>query len=444
VRTDYQSLSPFSADLPLPFVNLYIISPFTLIFLQLYRSRLICHAAGAAMVSTPNKKTAGSVCHLAMPPLPASERYRLMNKTTPQNHYSLSFPVIDLKKQLPEDFAKVNEYYRILIEILRSKLPQRIPLDDHQRIRLATAALEIKNCVGQQSFFSLDLLFSPDTLLRSYRDKKAQSSTYNNTPKKSGRPPVTIDTINLTLKLANENGWGYERIAAELKKLGHGICPNTLKNIIIKNGIPPSGKRKSLSWKTFILSHLDVTWACDYFTENILTPAGFMACYTLFFIHLGSRKVHIAGCTYNPDAKWVSQQARYFSMVLADHPQHPCKYLIHDNDSSLIALDTILECDGIKIKKTSIKSPWQNGYAERFVRECREVIENMIILGRHHLYYIVKKIEHHHNFQRPHQGLNNLIPLGYEYPKRPAALKDIGCDESLGGMLKHYYVKKAA
>ena len=367
-----------------------------------------------------------------------------MNTKSTKNHHSLSFPVIDLKNLLPGDFADVNEYHRILIDILCSKLPKRIPLDNHDRARLAVAALEIKNSLGRKAFFSLDLLFSPDTLLRWYRNRKAQDSTYNNTSKKPGRPQVSSETINLTVKLANDNNWGYERIAAELKKLGHNICTNTVKNILIKSGIPPTPGKKSVSWKTFILSHLEVTWACDYFTEKVLTPAGFLTCYVLFFIHLGTRKVHIAGCTYNPDYKWVSQQARNFSMFLAENPQQPCNYLIHDRDTSFIALDNVLKGECIKIKKTSPRSPWQNGYAERFVRECREVLDNMIILGNPHLRHIMKKIEHHHNYQRPHQGIENCIPMGYRYPDSPGELQHVKCEESLGGMLKHYYLKNAA
>jgi hypothetical protein len=38
--------------------------------------------------------------------------------------------------------------------------------------------------------------------------------------------------------------------------------------------------------------------------------------YVLFFIHLGSRKVHIAGVTPHPDQTWMTQMAR--NMTLAD------------------------------------------------------------------------------------------------------------------------------
>jgi putative transposase len=35
----------------------------------------------------------------------------------------------------------------------------------------------------------------------------------------------------------------------------------------------------------------------------------------LFFIELGSRRVHLAGCTTNPSGAWVVQQARNLSFT---------------------------------------------------------------------------------------------------------------------------------
>ncbi len=85
-----------------------------------------------------------------------------------------------------------------------------------------------------------------------------------------------------------------------------------------------------------------------------------------------------------------------------------------------------------------------NAYAERFVREARETLDNIIPLGERHFGHVLKCIEKHHNFQRPHQGIDNVIPLDFEYPKEPAAIEDVRCESLLGGLLNHYHVKKAA
>jgi len=53
--------------------------------------------------------------------------------------------------------------------------------------------------------------------------------------------------------------------------------------------------------------------------------------YVLFFIELGSRRVHVAGCTPNASAPWVVQQARQLSWTLAERAE-PMRFLIRDRD----------------------------------------------------------------------------------------------------------------
>jgi hypothetical protein len=40
--------------------------------------------------------------------------------------------------------------------------------------------------------------------------------------------------------------------------------------------------------------------------------------YVLFFTELGSRRVHLAGCTANPSGAWVTQQARQVAWGLVE------------------------------------------------------------------------------------------------------------------------------
>jgi putative transposase len=45
--------------------------------------------------------------------------------------------------------------------------------------------------------------------------------------------------------------------------------------------------------------------------------------YVLFFIELGSRRVHLAGCTPNPNSAWVMQQARQLAWTWAQRSAPP-------------------------------------------------------------------------------------------------------------------------
>ena len=72
--------------------------------------------------------------------------------------------------------------------------------------------------------------------------------------------------------------------------------------------------------------------ACDFFTVETI---GLQTLYVLFFIELGTRRVHLAGVTANPNQIWVTQQARQLVWQLDDR-ESPLRVLIHDNDSKFL------------------------------------------------------------------------------------------------------------
>jgi putative transposase len=150
------------------------------------------------------------------------------------------------------------------------------------------------------------------------------------------------------------------------------------------SSVPLVPRRKGLPWKQFIQAHLEVTWATDFFIEEVWTSVGLVTFYVLFFLHLGSRRLWIAGCTPQPYGTRMIQQARNFSMVVEDWIL-PCRYLFHDRDASFLALDGTLKSNDSRILKTSPHSPICNAYAERQVREIRETLDNLILSGESHL-----------------------------------------------------------
>jgi putative transposase len=52
----------------------------------------------------------------------------------------------------------------------------------------------------------------------------------------------------------------------------------------------------------------------DFFTTEVLTLKGLTTYYVLFFIHLESRQVKLAGFTPYADQEWMEQQARNMTM----------------------------------------------------------------------------------------------------------------------------------
>jgi putative transposase len=93
--------------------------------------------------------------------------------------------------------------------------------------------------------------------------------------------------------------------------------------------------------------------------------------YVLFFIEVGSRRVHLAGCTAHPNAEWVAQQARQVAWTFAERAE-PVRFLIRDHDRKFTGgFDTVFEAEHIQIARTPIQAPEANAIAERFVRTAR-------------------------------------------------------------------------
>jgi len=192
--------------------------------------------------------------------------------------------------------ALENDFLRQENKILRSKLGSRVPLTEADRLVLVRYGLPLKGRLAE-----VISVAQPETLLAWNRRQKQKKWTCNHPPATPGRPRKSEDTEALIVRLAGENNsWGYKRLSGELKKLGHQAFPSYVRDVLRRHGLPPVPNRKGLSWRQFLQAHLEVTWATDFFTEEVWTLGGLVTFYILFFIHLGTRRVWLAGCTPRP------------------------------------------------------------------------------------------------------------------------------------------------
>jgi hypothetical protein len=129
----------------------------------------------------------------------------------------------------------------------------------------------------------------------------------------------------LIVRFARENPrWGYQRIVGELKGLGVIVSATTVKKILREEQLGPAGKRRGVSWREFLRGQAKSMIAVDFFTVDTVW---LQRLYVLFFIEIGSRRVHLAGCTPHPDAEWVTQQARQVAWSFAERAE-PIRFLI--------------------------------------------------------------------------------------------------------------------
>src|SRR5256712_4946523 len=263
-----------------------------------------------------------------------------------------------------------NEYLVTENRILRNQITGRVRLTDGERKTLA----EIGPKLGKQALQEVATIVKPDTILRWHRKLVAQKCDGSQQRKTPGRPTIDPELEALVVRLAQENrSWGYDRIVGALANLGHTLSDQTVGNMLKRHGVPPAPERKTTTtWKEFIRTHLDVLVATDFFTAEVWTLGGLVTYYVLFFIHLESREIHVAGITPHPHEAWMVQVARNVTMEAWGFLS-PGQYLIHDRDGKYCpAFQQLIDAAGVRRVPLPPRSPDLHAYAERWVRSIKE------------------------------------------------------------------------
>src|SRR5215211_1794098 len=315
------------------------------------------------------------------------------------------------------------------LRLLQRERPQPRGLTRWEKLTLAALTAKLARAITgpRTALDQVLLLFKPETVLKWHRELVRRKWTCRR-PQAGGRPALPADVEELILRLARENaGWGYSRIQGELLKLGYTLGRSTVRDILKRHRVPPAPQRRRQpsTWRAFLRRHQDQLLACDFFTVETLF---LKTVFVLFFIELGTRRVHLAGCTTTPTAAWVTQQARQLSWALQDGTL-PSRYLIHDRDSKFPpAFDTVFRSEGVEIVRTPYRAPRANAIAERWIRSVRaECLDHLLIFSETYLRRVLIAYIAHYNQARPHQGLEQRTPLPQDRQARrgPVRRRDV-------------------
>jgi putative transposase len=330
-----------------------------------------------------------------------------------------------------------SEQFKELVDlVLRHELSVLRSQADRPELRAAdrvflAAASRLLPRTSWRSFF-----VTPTTLLRWHRRLVARRWTC---PGQTGRPSIGDEIRVLVIRLARENPrWGYQRIVGELNGLGFTVSATTVRKLLREAGLGPAGQRAGLSWRDFLRAQAHTMLAVDFFT---IETVSLRRLYVLFFIELGSRRVHFAGCSEHPDGAWVTQQARQLAWTLTERAT-PMRFLIRDRDSKFTRdFDAVFRSEGLEIVRTPARTPQANAIAERFIRTARsECLDWLLILNRPHLERVLRIFVHHYNSHRPHRSLD-LTPPNPAPPTQlmPASRSaDVLRRDRLSGLIHEY------
>jgi putative transposase len=284
------------------------------------------------------------------------------------------------------ELTRQIQYLKAENRILRDKLPRRIMVTAAERQRLLKYGKPLGKAIRE-----LITIVSPRTFARWLNGETV--TVQGSKRARPGRPKTPADIRALVLRLARENAWGYTRILGELKKLGISkISRSTVIKLLKDNGLEPGPRRGGGTWDDFLKRHRDTLWACDFFSKKVWTLSGLVEVFVLFFIHPGSRRVHLAGMTAHPERAWMVQQARNMAMIFDQESVKP-KYLLRDRDSKFVQeFDALLATEGIAVTPIGVRAPNQNAVAERFVQSVKqECLDHFVVFGETHLRHILSE-----------------------------------------------------
>ncbi len=253
-------------------------------------------------------------------------------------------------------------------------------------------------------------IVQPDTVLRWHRDMFRRYWKKKSTPK-SREPRIPRETVALIKQMAIENPkWGAKKIHGELLKLEIVVDKRTIRKYIKQFRKKPGGQ----NWRTFLKNHAHEIWACDF---TVIHSLFFKPLYVFVIVEHESRKVVHTAVTKNPTDEWTAQQVR----EATPWGKRP-KYLIHDNDGKFGSqFKNILKNSGIKAIKTPLKAPRANAICERFIGSLqRECTDNFLIFHTYQLHRIISIYADYFNKLRPHQGIDQHIPIRFDESTPPS------------------------
>jgi transposase InsO family protein len=203
------------------------------------------------------------------------------------------------------------------------------------------------------------ILVRPETVVRWHRARfKLYWEWLSQRRVRAGRKCVSKDLRELIFRLVAENStWGAPRIHGELKMLGFDLSERTVLRSMRR---APRSPEPAKRWAAFLSNHREAIAAMDFFTVPTLT---FGVLYCCFVIAHDRRHILQCQVTGHPTSAWVIQQLR----EAFPYDSAP-GYLIFDRGPQFNGevTDTV-KSFGIGPKRTSFRSPWQNGIAERWV-----------------------------------------------------------------------------
>jgi putative transposase len=282
------------------------------------------------------------------------------------------------------------------------------------------------------------ILVKPETVVSWHRAGYRLFWRWRSRRRRQGRPKVAEEIRGLIRRMKRENPtWGAPRIHGELLALGFEISEPTVSRYLRHLKRVPE-ESKASQWLAFLNNHREVIAAFDFFT---VPTFWFRTLYCFFAIEHGRRRILHFNVTFHPTSDWIVQQLREAFPLPC-----PYRYVLFDHDAKF-GNDVLkfLKSSDLMPLRTSIRSPWQNGVAERWVGSVRrELLDEVIPLNEFHLRRLGREYLAYYHQDRTHVGLDKNTPGKRVVEARSSPQSRVVSKPRLGGLHHRYRWLEAA
>lgn len=225
----------------------------------------------------------------------------------------------------------------------------------------------------------------------------------------AGRPRIdaSVEKIIIDIKAANPS-YGSKRISFMVtEQLGVEVSQTTVRNVLRRQQRKPTkpAAPEGQRWKDFLKNHRHIMASMDF---KVTFDWRARPLFIFNVIDHHRRELVVCRATYNPSSDWVAQQIRD-AYPFDEAP----KLMLMDHDSIFVpVMNRTLPNMGIKVVRTSVGCPKQNGVVERLNRTLTEELLNHIIpLGAQHINGLLKQYQTFYNTARPHRANDGQSPV---------------------------------
>ena len=342
------------------------------------------------------------------------------------------------KVSIAEKKLIVDEYLRAENLILKQFWNKRVPrlrLSREDKILLAQKAVKIpKWHTNRISLLSAGQIAK----YANCQARKPQTSLGpTSVPKKT---MSSLDYQREILEILDEHqNWGKQQILVEMQKKHPSIDRMFVWGLLFKMGFWDIRKRKEgIQWKEWLKKHEGVTWGGDFFSVYVWTERALLLYYVLFFIHLKTLRVVIAGITHNATEEWLIN-------ILKSWTDGTCplgedsKFLIRDRDRLYTKnVDWYFASIGISPIKIAAGAPVMNCVSEQFVNNIKhDCLSHCVFFSEKALRQVIALyVEYYHKY-RPNKKHDGGFIMPSDLPMTGTG--EIKQNSLLPGLLTTYY-----